>query len=77
MRVREGAILTTTKVPKPRCPWPTIPGTYTAITKKLNTKNRKGETAPKEYRLAAIDYWMERLQEDRKSIDAGGDALTR
>ncbi len=58
------------------CPWPTITGTYDAITTKLNQTDAKGQKPKKADRLAAIDYWTARLQEDRASINAGGDALT-
>lgn len=76
MRPREGATLSKTNVPDPACPWPSITGTYEAITTKLNKKDERGQKPQKEDRLAAIDYWMARLQEDRASIAAGGDAHT-
>ncbi len=62
-----------TKVPDPQCPWINITSTYDTITTKLNRDKQKPSKAD---RLTAIDYWMARLQEDRASIDAGGDALT-
>ena len=60
-----------TKIPDPSCPWISITSTYDAITTKLNDG-----TGSKSDQLAAIDYWMARLQEDRASVASGGHANT-
>jgi hypothetical protein len=63
--------LTKTNIPDPTSTWISITGTYDTITAKLN--DGSGSKAD---RLAAIDYWMKRLQEDRASIASGGNAHT-
>ncbi len=74
MPQREGGNLPTTEtnVPDPSSTWISITETYDTITTKLNEKN-----VNKKDRLAAIDYWTARLQEDRTSINTGGDAHIR
>ena len=58
-------------MPDPTSTWISITATYDGITTKLNDG-----TGTKADHLAAIDYWMKRLQEDRAAIAAGGKAHT-
>ncbi len=52
--------------------WPSIKTTYeSSITVKLMTKASPNAATDKKLKLAAIDYWIARLQADRTRISQG------
>lgn len=63
--------MTKTDVADPTSRWISITATYEPITTKLSD-----ETAAKEDKYAAIDYWIERLKEDKESIKRTGKPRT-
>jgi len=50
--------------------WPHVQATYDEITYKLDELPKD-----KSQRLEAIKYWKNRLEEDRKAIEADGEPL--
>ncbi len=52
--------------------WPSIKATYdNSITQKLLTSASSNAATDKQLKLAAIGYWMARLQRDQACISAG------
>ena len=60
-----------TSIPEP-AGWPSIKTTYdSSITQKLMTSASSNPATDKKLKLAAINYWMARLQKDQANISAG------
>ncbi len=64
MRVRGGINAPKTKVPYPNT-WVSVKSTYAAITNKLMTDGTPDQ------KTQAIDYWVQRLTEDRDLVKNG------
>jgi hypothetical protein len=60
-----------TSIPEPTG-WPTIKTTYDqSILAKLQSRASSNATTDRKLKLAAIDYWIARLQLDRYRISQG------